>query len=59
MKRVSGTSFALLFLVWGVLTVLGGLGEGRADWAVLGLGIAAFGGLFLPAVWYLWHGEGA
>ena len=56
MKRVTGTSFALLFLLWGVLTVLGGLGEGRADWAVLGLVLAAFGGLFLPAVRDLWQG---
>ena len=58
MSRVLGTFFALLFLVWGVLTVIGGIGEGRVDWAVLGVVLGGFGALFLPAVRLLWRSEG-
>jgi hypothetical protein len=55
MQRVAGTVFALLFLVWGVVTMIGGLREGRADWMLLGAAIGAFGCLFLPTVQYLWQ----
>lgn len=54
MQRIAGTLIALLFLIWGILTVLGGLEAARGDWIVLGLGIGAFGCVFLPAVQYLW-----
>ena len=54
MQRITGTLIALLFLIWGMLTVIGGLEAARGDWIVLGLGIGAFGCVFLPAVQYLW-----
>jgi hypothetical protein len=55
MQRIAGTIFGLLFLLWGVLTAIGGADEGRADWVVIGIVIGAFGCLFLPAIRYLWQ----
>lgn len=54
MQRLAGSLIALLFLVWGLLTILGGLQAARVDWIVLGTGIALFGCAFLPAVRSLW-----
>ena len=56
MQRIAGTLIALLFLVWGLFTIVGGVEAARGDWLVLGGGIALFGCVFLRAVRYLWQG---
>lgn len=57
MQRIGGTIFALLFLVWGVLTLVGGIGAGRGDWIFLGIVLGGLGGVFLPPVQSLGHGN--
>jgi hypothetical protein len=55
-ERVAGTVFALLILAWGLATLVAGLRSSQIVWVVIGLLLAGFGCLFLPAIAALWRG---
>jgi hypothetical protein len=55
-ERVAGTVFALLILAWGVATLLAGLRNSQIVWVIIGLLLAGFGCLFVPAIASLWRG---
>jgi len=59
MIRIAGTAIAFLFLLWGILALVGGAGAGRGDWIFLGAVLAAFGAVFVPAIRYLWQRDGS
>jgi hypothetical protein len=57
MGKIAGSAFALAFLLWGLLSAIGGLVAGRMDWTLIGLVLAGFGTVFLPTVRFLWRGS--